>query len=60
MLIDEGLKEFADYRNIGLGLLIAIFVILLPQGLTGWISQLAEKIVAGRKPAPALGDKAAD
>lgn len=48
MLIDEGLKEFSDYRSIGLGLLIAIFVILLPQGLTGWIAQLVEKFRPGR------------
>jgi branched-chain amino acid transport system permease protein len=53
MLIDEGLKEFADYRNIGLGLLIAIFVILLPQGITGWFAQLAEKSLARRVAAPA-------
>jgi branched-chain amino acid transport system permease protein len=52
MLIDEGLKEFADYRNIGLGLLIAIFVILLPQGITGWLAQLAEKSLARRQAAP--------
>jgi branched-chain amino acid transport system permease protein len=35
MLADEGMREFGDWRDIGLGLLLAIFVILLPRGLTG-------------------------
>jgi branched-chain amino acid transport system permease protein len=35
MLADEGMKEFPDYRNIGLGLILAAFVILLPQGVVG-------------------------
>ncbi|HEX9446880.1 MAG TPA: branched-chain amino acid ABC transporter permease [Dongiaceae bacterium] len=52
MLIDEGLKEVADYRNIGLGLLIAAFVILLPQGLTGWFGQLAERLTHPQKAGP--------
>lgn len=38
MLVDEGMKEFSDYRNIGLGLILAAFVILLPQGLVGALS----------------------
>ena len=42
MQADEGLKEVSDYRNIGLGLLIAAFVILMPQGLAGWIGELVE------------------
>ncbi|MDY0885532.1 hypothetical protein SMD27_22015 [Dongia soli] len=43
MLADEGLKEVSDYRNIGLGLLIAAFVIVMPQGLAGWIGGVTEK-----------------
>lgn len=35
MLADEGMREFGDWRDIGLGLLLAIFVILLPRGLAG-------------------------
>lgn len=35
MLADEGMREFGDYRDIGLGLVLAIFVILLPRGLAG-------------------------
>lgn len=40
MLADEGMKEFSDYRNIGLGLLIALFVIAWPRGLAGWFERL--------------------
>lgn len=35
MLADEGMREFGDYRDIGLGLVLAVFVILLPKGLAG-------------------------
>lgn len=35
MLADEGMREFGDWRDISLGLLLAIFVILLPRGLAG-------------------------
>lgn len=35
MLADEGMREFGDWRDIGLGLLLALFVILLPKGLAG-------------------------
>jgi branched-chain amino acid transport system permease protein len=40
MLADEGMKEFSDYRNIGLGLLITLFVIAWPRGLAGWFDRL--------------------
>lgn len=40
MLADEGMKEFSDYRNIGLGLLITLFVIAWPRGLAGWFERL--------------------
>jgi branched-chain amino acid transport system permease protein len=35
MLADEALKEAPDFRNIGLGLMLAAFVVLLPQGVVG-------------------------
>ena len=35
MLADEGMREFGDWRDIGLGLSLALFVILLPKGLVG-------------------------
>lgn len=35
MAADEGLREFGTLRDIGLGLVLAVFVILLPRGLAG-------------------------
>ena len=35
MSADEGLREFGTLGDIGLGLVLAIFVILLPRGLSG-------------------------
>lgn len=35
MLADEGMREIGDWRDIGLGLLLALFVVLLPRGLAG-------------------------
>lgn len=35
MLADEAAREVGDWRDIGLGLVLATFVILLPRGLAG-------------------------
>jgi len=35
MLADEAMREFGDWRDIGLGVLLAGFVIFLPKGLAG-------------------------
>ncbi len=35
MLADEGMREVGDWRDIGLGLILAGFVVLLPSGLAG-------------------------
>ena len=35
MLADEGMREIGDWRDIGLGLILAGFVVLLPSGLAG-------------------------
>jgi hypothetical protein len=40
MLVNEGMKEFSDYRNIGLGVILAALVILLPQGVVGALAAL--------------------
>lgn len=37
MVVDEPLKDFVEWRNIGLGLIIALFAILWPQGIAGAI-----------------------
>ena len=35
MLADEGVRELGDWRDIGLGLILVLFVVLLPRGLVG-------------------------
>jgi branched-chain amino acid transport system permease protein len=43
MVADEALKEASDFRNIGLGLLLAAFVVLLPQGMVGLFDRRRHK-----------------
>jgi branched-chain amino acid transport system permease protein len=47
MLADEGMREFGDWRDIGLGVILTTFVIFLPKGLVGllpsWHLQRAGK-----------------
>ena len=47
MLADEGMREFGDWRDIGLGVILTTFVIFLPKGLAGllpvWRRQRADK-----------------
>lgn len=40
---DEILRDYQDWRDIGLGLLLVVFVILLPQGLVGLANRRAER-----------------
>ncbi|MGB3146988.1 MAG: branched-chain amino acid ABC transporter permease [Paracoccaceae bacterium] len=35
MLADEGMREVGDWRDIGLGVVLAVFVIALPKGFSG-------------------------
>lgn len=41
MLVDEGLKEVGDVREIGLGLIIVLSIMLLPDGITGGVAALS-------------------
>jgi branched-chain amino acid transport system permease protein len=34
-LADEAMREIGDYRDLGLGILLVLFVVLLPRGLAG-------------------------
>jgi branched-chain amino acid transport system permease protein len=43
MVADEALKEVSDFRNIGLGLLLAAFVVLLPQGVVGALGRFRSR-----------------
>lgn len=40
MLADEAAREFGDFRDIGLGLTLMLFVVLLPRGLVGALGQI--------------------
>ena len=40
MLADEGMREFGDWRDIGLGVILTTFVIFLPKGLAGLLPSL--------------------
>lgn len=44
MLADEAMREFGDWRDIGLGLILAGFVILLPKGVLGSLQSLAARL----------------
>lgn len=35
MLSDEAMREMGDWRDIGLGVILVVFVVLLPRGLAG-------------------------
>jgi branched-chain amino acid transport system permease protein len=43
MLADEAMREFGDWRDIGLGLILAGFVIFLPKGLFGLLTDLGHR-----------------
>jgi len=47
MLVDEVLKESVEYRNIGLGLILIVFVVVWPKGIAGAIEAAWHRL---RKP----------
>jgi hypothetical protein len=49
MVADEGFKEFQDWRALGMGLLLPLFVVLLPGGLTGLFDRGRSKSAAANK-----------
>ena len=44
MLADEGLKEIVDYRNIGLGAIIVLFIMVFPGGVAGAMGALGGRL----------------
>jgi branched-chain amino acid transport system permease protein len=44
MMADEQLRDFTEYRNMGLGALIILFIVVLPDGLVGAAEQLWRKL----------------
>ncbi|MGH6881995.1 branched-chain amino acid ABC transporter permease [Hypericibacter sp.] len=54
MLADEGVRELGDWRDIGLGLILILFVVLFRRGLTGAFEDLWRRLRPA-KPAAAPG-----
>lgn len=44
MLADEALKDYPDYRAMGLGVVLVLFVLLWPRGIAGGINSLVERL----------------
>ncbi len=45
MAADEVFKEFSDWRNIGLGMIVLVFMIFLPEGVAGAIESLSNRVL---------------
>jgi branched-chain amino acid transport system permease protein len=54
MLADEGVRELGDWRDIGLGLILILFVVLFRRGLTGAFEDLWRRL-RPNKPAAVPG-----
>jgi branched-chain amino acid transport system permease protein len=48
MLADEGVRELGDWRDIGLGLILIVFVVLFRRGLTGAFEDLWRRLRPGK------------
>jgi branched-chain amino acid transport system permease protein len=46
---DEAMREMGEFRNLGLGLIIVFFIVMMPRGLIGTLGEL---IARYRKPRP--------
>jgi branched-chain amino acid transport system permease protein len=49
MVADEGFKEFQDWRALGMGLILPLFVVLLPGGLIGLFDRGRSKSATAKK-----------
>ena len=49
MLADEGVKEFSEWRLLGIGALTMIFIIFLPQGVAGAVEDFVGRIRSRRQ-----------
>jgi branched-chain amino acid transport system permease protein len=50
MLADEALKDYPDYRAMGVGAALVIFVLLWPKGIAGGFSALVQRMKAKSGP----------
>lgn len=60
MLADEGFKEFVEYRNIGIGAVLVLFVVVWPRGIIGAIEENLLGRLRRRLPAAAAADPVDD
>jgi branched-chain amino acid transport system permease protein len=44
MLADEALKDYPDYRAMGVGAALVVFILLWPKGIAGGISALFDRL----------------
>ncbi len=49
MLADEVLKDYPDYRAMGIGAALVVFVMLWPNGIAGGVSALFDRLSAWRR-----------
>ena len=49
MIVDEILKEFVEWRLAGLGIILVLFIILWPKGLSGFVDLINQKYFLNRK-----------
>ena len=47
MLADEQLRDFTEYRNMGLGALIILIIVVLPDGVVGMVERLWRRLKVG-------------
>lgn len=48
MLADEALKDYPDYRAMGIGAALVLFMMLWPKGIAGGVEAVAEWVAARR------------
>ena len=48
MLADEGLKDFPEYRFMGIGAALVLFVMLWPRGIVGAVEAVGQRLRLGR------------
>jgi branched-chain amino acid transport system permease protein len=54
MAADEAMREFGEFRSLGLGLIIAAAMVLMPHGLIGLGENLVARLRRPRLPDPSL------
>ena len=57
MLADEALKDYPEYRYMGLGFALIIFVMVWPRGIVGALESISERFFARRNAVPAVAEK---